>query len=403
MPWRHSGAQFKRTWPIAPDSETLKRRWRALLKSQDRALAFRETRDRKVIFSYPVLPGSNETGSLIKPIIEVPVNAPSPRIERYAYRSFDRQWILADSRLGDFLRPDLWRTQSDKQVFITSLLTTFLGAGPALTASADVPDLHYFSGRGQKDAIPLYRDSGSSPNIVPGLLDMLGKQFHRQVSPEDFLAYVYGVLAHSFFTSRFSKELETRELRVPITKEGELFEQVRSIGARLLWLHTYGERFVPKGKHRGNVPQGKAKCKSAVPEDTEHYPESFSYDTATQTLSVGEGRFSPVSIEVYDFEVSGLKVVHSWLKYRMKEGAGRTGSPLNEIHPDHWTDQFTTELLELLWVLEATVGGFAEQSKVLEAVLQSKLFEASEMPQVHEDLRKPPKSRDVDSDQLLFD
>ena len=53
MPWQHSGAQFKRTWPIAPDAETLERRWRGLLASQDRAAAFKETRDRKITF--PVL------------------------------------------------------------------------------------------------------------------------------------------------------------------------------------------------------------------------------------------------------------------------------------------------------------------------------------------------------------
>ncbi len=47
MPWQHSGAQFKRTWPIAAARETLKARWRALLAAKDRAAAFKETRDRK--------------------------------------------------------------------------------------------------------------------------------------------------------------------------------------------------------------------------------------------------------------------------------------------------------------------------------------------------------------------
>src|SRR5208282_2628711 len=139
MPWQHSGAQFKRTWPIAPDSATLKRRWKALLKSQDRALAFRETRDRKVGFSYPALPGSGNPG---KPIGLLSEDTSTPRIERYCYRSFDRQWILADGRLGDFLRPDLWRTDGEKQVFLTSLLYNQpLGRGPALTACAHIPDL----------------------------------------------------------------------------------------------------------------------------------------------------------------------------------------------------------------------------------------------------------------------
>ncbi len=76
---------------------------------------------------------------------------------------------------------------------------------------------------------------------------------------------------------------------------------------------------------------------------------------------MGEGKFSPVTREVYEFEVSGLKVVQSWLNYRMRDGAGRAGSLLNEIRPERWTSHFTTELLELIWILEATVESYPEQ------------------------------------------
>ena len=85
---------------------------------------------------------------------------------------------------------------------------------------------------------------------------MLGKEYGRKVTPEDFLAYVYGVLAQPAFTERFADELGTREIRVPMTKDAALFSQVRDVGAKLLWLHTYGQRFVPKGKHAGQVPKG---------------------------------------------------------------------------------------------------------------------------------------------------
>ena len=150
MPWQHSGVQFKRTWPIAPDAETLGRRWRALLACADpaeRARAFKETRDRTIGFRPPPLSEDGETG---RPIAGLPRDAPAPRVERYAYRSFDRQWILVDTRLGDYLRPDLWRVHGARQVYLTSLLYHPLDGGPALTACAHVPDLHHFSGRGQR-------------------------------------------------------------------------------------------------------------------------------------------------------------------------------------------------------------------------------------------------------------
>jgi len=175
---------------------------------------------------------------------------------------------------------------------------------------------------------------------------------------------------------------------VPITQDAALFEKFRIAGARLLWLHTHGERFVPKGKQRGQVLRGDAKCKKAVSDHPDGYPESFDYNDATRTLRVGEGEFAPVAPEVFDFEVSGLKVVQSWLKYRMKKGAGKKSSPLDDIHPERWTGQFTTELLELLWVLQLTVASYPEQAKLLEAVVTADCFKAQELPDVPEPMRK---------------
>ena len=326
-----------------------------------------------------------------------------PPAQRYAYQSFDRKYVIADGRLMSRPRPVLWSAHSDRQVYLTSLLTKFLGTGPSLTVCCAIPDLDHFSGRGQKDTVPLYRLADTSQaNILPGLFELLGEKYHRVITPEDFLAYVYGALAQPSFISQFAKELETRELRVPITKNAVLFEQLRAVGAHLLWLHTYGERFVPRGKQHGSIPRGKTKCTKAVPGDADSYPESFKYNATTCTLNVGDGKFAPVSPEVYEFGVSGLKVVQSWLKYRMKAGAGKKSSPLNDILPECWISQFTTELLELLWVLEATVDGYPEQAKLLEEVINSDLFHSDELPPVPEEMRHPPMAHETVESELDF-
>lgn len=389
LPWQHSGAQFKRTWPIAPDPATLEVRWRALLRSDRQADYFRETRDRKINSPCPSAPPN---GHGEKPLASLPKDAPLPRIERYAFRSYDRQWALADHRLGDFLRPTLWATFGPTQIYLTTAFTQALSGGPSVTSSAHIPDLHHFCGRGAKDAVPLYRDAeGKVPNILPGLLDLLVKAYGRKVTPEDFLAYVYGVLAQPAFTARFADELGTRELRVPLTKDAVLFAKVCDVGAKLLWLHTYGQRFVPKGKHKGHVPRGKARCTKPVPGDPAGYPEKYEYNDATRTLHVGTGEFAPVAPEEYEFEVSGLKVVQSWLGYRMKNPKGKKSSPLDEINPDRWPSEFTTELLELLWVLEATIAEYPAQAKLLDAVVKGSGFAADELPAVPAATRKPPK------------
>ena len=115
------------------------------------------------------------------------------------------------------------------------------------------------------------------------------------------------MLAQPAFTERFEKELETRKLCVPITKDAALFKKVRKVGARLLWFHTYGERFAPTEQTHGRVPPGVAKCVEAIP----GHAEEFIYNNATQTLRVSGGEFAPIAPEVYEFEVSGLKVVQS--------------------------------------------------------------------------------------------
>ncbi len=90
------------------------------------------------------------------------------------------------------------------------------------------------------------------------------------------------------------------------------------------------------------------------------------------TTPMGAGAFAPVAPEVYNFEVSGLKVVQHWLGYRMREPKGKKSSPLDDIHPQKWTRDFTDELLELLWILEATIAEYPRQAKLLTRVAKGR-------------------------------
>jgi len=391
LPWSARGIQFSRNWPVSPCEPVLSKRWSALLSGNagERRDLVVETRDVRVDRSYPSFLRAARLQS-----IEAAKRTHKPdSIEKVFFRSLDRQWCIADRRAIDMPRPPLWRSRGGNQVYLLTApdeLTT----GPAVVAGTDVPDLNAFNNRGGI-CHPLYRDAaGKEANILPGLLDMLAQAYASRVTPEDFLAYVYGVLAQPAFTERFADELGTRELRVPLTKDFTLFAQVRDVGAKLLWLHTYGQRFVPNGKHAGQVPEGAAKCKKPVPAAQADYPEKYEYNESTKTLHVGDGEFGPVALEVYEFEVSGLKVVQSWLGYRMKKPKGKKSSPLDEITPatlGGWPSQFTTELLELLWVLEATIAEYPAQADLLSAVVKGPCFNADELPEVPDAARKPRK------------
>jgi len=399
FPWQHSGSQFKRTWPIGETPELLEARWRALLAvtGEERRRAFRESRDRKIERQYSSLDGSGRRLPTISSL--TPNTAPIPST-RYAFRSFDRQWALPDPRVGDFLRPALWHVQSNRQIYLTSILADVLGLGPAATVTAYIPDLHHFSGRGGKDIIPLYRDAEAThPNLQADLLTRMTNTLRRDVTAEDFFCYAYSILATPAYVETFSEELTIPGPRLPITRSRTLFARAVELGRRLIWLHTYGDRFVPPRRQRGQIPQGQARCRRGVPTTPAGYPENFSYESTSQVLRIGEGIFSPVAEAVWNFKVSGLQVVESWLNYRMRAGAGRTSSPLDEIRPDRWIGALTQELLELLWVLEATVSMLPDLKEVFDGVIGGETFRADELPQPTPNERRAPGDEEHEATQ----
>ena len=256
--------------------------------------------------------------------------------------------------------------------------------------------MHSFRGSfGAKDAFPLYRDAeATEPNILPGFLASWGKKLKRNLSPESFAAYAYAVLGHNRFVERFWNELEECQLRVPLTLDAKLFDKAVAAGSRLLFLHTFGERFAPDSKGAAEVLAGSAKVKEGISEEPTDYPESFEYSEETRTLHVGGGSLAPVDPAIWAFEVSGLKVVASWLGYRMKNRTGKKSSPLDDIHPERWTSDFTDELLRLLWVLEHTLAMQPELTRLLDAVCNEPMLLATDLPGVPVAMRKPPGRSD---------
>lgn len=389
MPWQHTGVMVSRTWPIAPDEETLALRWRSLLRAEveGRAVAFKEDKFRKLQKTYK---GAMWNGDPT-PLAELPDDSPMPDAVEYAYRSFDRQSIIADVRLISVPSTPVWYSHGDQQLYLTTYFKTPLGGGPALTCATGVPDRHHFAGcYGGKDVVPLYRTpDASQPNIAPGLTERLSDTYGRRVTAEDVVAYIYGVMAHPAFTERFAEELGECNPRIPITLDARLFDRCSEIGSRLIYLHTWRRRFKrPQGQDEALCR--KIKCTKSVTGSGKEYPETFAYDRETQALRIGDGEFAPVPPEVFDFEVSGRKVVGSWIQYRMKDGAGRRSSPLDDIRPQRWTAAFNSQLLELLRTLEATVGIYPEQKDLLEDILAGKCIKETDLLNVPDVMRKPP-------------
>ncbi len=161
------------------------------------------------------------------------------------------------------------------------------------------------------------------------------------------MAYCYALLGTRGYVKRFEEELRTPGPRVPFPLDAALFRRTASLGRRLLWLHTFGERCGPVASL-----SGEAQC---VESPGDAFPDDFAYDAAERTLRVGPGVFRPLAPGVWEYSVSGMRIVSAWLRRRISRTARRT-SPLDMLRPRAWTAALTRELLEVIWALEATLA-----------------------------------------------
>jgi hypothetical protein len=97
-----------------------------------------------------------------------------------------------------------------------------------------------------------------------------------------------------------------------------------------------------------------------------------------------------------------LHVVKSWLSYRMKEGAGKRSSPLDEIRPERWPASFTEELCRQLWIVEQTLDLIPKVSELLDKIVDGPIFDADELPSPTGEERAAPKTVKDESEQLTM-
>ncbi|MDN5780524.1 MAG: N-6 DNA methylase [Luteimonas sp.] len=392
-----SGVMPGRTWVIAPDTESLVQRWNRLIATppgaEQERLFHPHLRNEK--------PGDRHSNKKVKEslagqeerLIAVSTdNGACVAPIRYAYRSFDRQWIIPDARLINQPNPTLWARRSDKQVFITAVARKTQKSGPALTITAEIPDIDHYRGSFGGRVFPLWSDAGTSQsNLSPNLANALSKRYGKQVIAEDVFAYVAGIAAHPAYTAKFQNDLSTPGLRIPFTADEETFVVVANVGRRVIWLHTYGLRMADskQGRPRG-APRAPDESRPTIPKDgaiSPHaeLPEELSYDTEKQRLHIGQGYVDNVSPAVWAYEVDRKQVILQWFSYRKRDrskptmGDKRPPSPLQAIQPDYWPAEYTTDLLDLLHVLTLLVEMEPEQAALLDRVCTGSLVSQSEL------------------------
>ena len=384
-----SGVMPGRTWVIAPDEASLSQRWTALIHERDAT--------RKELLFHPHEGGDkSSTKRATKGLTghqarTEAVSADTNAIiapTRYAFRTLDRQWIVPDNRLINRPNPTLWDGHSDRQIYLTALEAHSPDAGPAVSLTELIPDLHHYKGSFGGRVYPLWRDAAATvSNVQPALLAQLSTLLGIPVHPEDMIAYLAAVMAHPAFTARFRKDLVRPGLRVPITADAALFARAVALGREVVWLHTYGERFAdPKAGRPASaprLPKGEMPAipkSGAIPGAPQPLPDAMSYDPAAERLHIGTGYVDHVTPAMWAYDVSGMNVLKQWFSYRKRDrsrpivGDRRPPSPLSDIQPEHWPAEYTTDLLDLLNVLGRLVALEPQQDKLLNDILGAKLL-----------------------------
>ena len=242
-----------------------------------------------------------------------------------------------------------------------------------------ITDMNTFNNRGGR-TLPTFHPDGS-PNVAPGLLEVLSRSLGRTVTATDLSAYVAGVSAHPEYVDMFSKPLHFSGNRVPITADAMLWDEAVAIGYNIIWLHTYGQRGTPPMgvSHLMDAPQGEYTLPSYDESVGVNMPEKVTYDENTHTIHLGAGRWSNVAPEVWSYTVGGVQVIDSWVGYRRRNPKGRKSSPLDEIITTSWLTEWSRQFSELLAVLTHLVHLEGKQHDLLHAVVKGDLLSREEL------------------------
>jgi hypothetical protein len=300
-------------------------------------------------------------------------------------RSFDRQWLISDSRVVDRPRPELWEAMLPDQLFLNQQSSHEIETGPAVVATSLLPDTHHFNGRGGK-IMPILHPDGT-PNVHPRLLAYLAAELGiDDVTVHDLAAYVAAVAGHAGFTKRFTEELLTPGVRLPITRDSALWLEAVQLGKRFLWASTYGERYADPEDSRpaGNVlfPLGDVRRLRYDQHIGAEVPAEIRYAEMTGTLHLGGGHVSPVPAEVWNYDVGGMQIIKKWFGYRKANPNSRKTSPLDDLHVESWPADWSRELMELLSVLRRLVDLAPAQQDLLDRVLATPTVTAIDLEKV---------------------
>ena len=184
------------------------------------------------------------------------------------------------------------------------------GAGPAVWCHGLLPDYHAFRGSYGGYAFPL-RDNraGHGPyNIAPALLTGLAANYGAPVEAQGVFDAILALLSATSYTVRYAEDLEDVFPHVPFPSDHALFLEAAALGTEIRSIEAFarppGNRFLTRTVARIETEATEALHAS-------DWSEGELFLCANRT-----GRVSGISADVWNFSVSGYRLLFRWLDAR---------------------------------------------------------------------------------------
>lgn len=235
-------------------------------------------------------------------------------VTHFSYRPLDLRWFFNDPKLLDRRGPEMQAAWGSENI---GFYAPAKGAneGPAVWCHALIPDYHAFRGSNGGYAFPLYdRRPGNNPvNLSPALLAGLAMTYGQPVTPEDVFDAMLALLSATSYTLRFAEDLEDVFPHIPFPSAHSVFERAAAIGAEIRSLETFARK-------PGDAFLTKALAKEET-DPTGVLADSIDWRDGEIILCAdGSGRVSGIPEHIWQFAVSGYRLLPRWLGAR----AGQT-------------------------------------------------------------------------------
>ena len=230
-------------------------------------------------------------------------------ITQVAYRPLDRRYLYNHPAYGDFLRPDLQSVWGAENCALYAMPVA-TGAGPAVWCHGLPPDYHAFRGSYGGYAFPL-RDNrpGHGPfNVLPAFLTGLAANYGVPVEAQDAFDAILALLSATSYTLRYAEDLEDVFPHVPFPGDHGVFLDGVALGREIRAIETFAR-----------PPRPEFLTPAVARVETEATDALHASDCSGGELFLcanRTGRVTGVSPAVWDFSVSGYRVLFRWLDAR---------------------------------------------------------------------------------------